>query len=259
MSGEFERVCELSGFDRDVNALVIGASGGIGRALLSAMSPMHRVSRLFGAARSVDGLHGVSAAITAIEADVSSPESMQAMAETIGQQCEQLDLVIYAAGLLHDEQRAIAPERQLKQVESDALQASFAVNAFGVLYAAKALQGLLPRKGRGVWVNISARVGSIADNGLGGWYSYRAAKAAQNMISRNLAIEWARRNRNMMVLALHPGTTDTALSKPFRNNVPRHKLFSPERTAHQLLAVINARDGADSGQFFDWQDAPVEW
>lgn len=259
MSESFQRVSELTGFDGEINVLVIGASGGIGRALLSAISPMPGVSRLFAAARRTGQLDSLGKNIIAVEADVSEPASMQALAETICKHCQQLDLVIYAAGFLHDEQRAIAPERQLKQVQPEALQASFSVNAFGLLYAAQALQGMLPSKGRGVWANISARVGSIGDNGLGGWHSYRAAKAAQNMITRNLAIEWGRRNRAMTVLALHPGTTDTALSEPFQKNVPADKLFSPERAAHQLLAVINAHDGHDSGRFYDWANQPVEW
>jgi NAD(P)-dependent dehydrogenase (short-subunit alcohol dehydrogenase family) len=253
----FQRVDDLHGFERAANVLVIGVSGGIGRAFVEALLPMPSVAKVVAASRSDvafahDKLHAESV-------DVTDIASCQRLAKRLEERLDQLDLVIFAAGLLHDEQVGIRPERQIKQVEPEAIERVFQVNTFALAYLARTLADLLPKRGRGVWANLSARVGSIGDNRLGGWTSYRAAKAAQNMITRNLAIEWGRRNREMTVLALHPGTTDTALSKPFQANVPEHKLFSPERVAHQLLGVINAHDGKDSGGFYDWADTKVEW
>ena len=112
---------------------------------------------------------------------------------------------------------------------------------------------------RAVFANLSARVGSIEDNRLGGWYAYRASKAAQNMYTRTLAIEWARSRRNVICVALHPGTTDTDLSRPFQGNVPEGKLFSVDRTVSQLLAVIDRLQPDDSGQFFAWDGERIPW
>ena len=112
---------------------------------------------------------------------------------------------------------------------------------------------------RAVFASISARVGSIGDNRLGGWYAYRGSKAAQNMFTKTLAIEWARSRRNVICVALHPGTTDTDLSRPFQANVPPQKLFSTERTVAQLLAVIDRLTPADSGRFLAWDGTEIAW
>jgi len=110
-----------------------------------------------------------------------------------------------------------------------------------------------------VFANISARVGSIGDNRLGGWYAYRGAKAAQNMFTKTLAIEWARSRRNVICVALHPGTTDTDLSRPFQANVPAGKLFTPERTVRQLLEIIDRLTPADTGRFLAWDGGGIPW
>ena len=118
---------------------------------------------------------------------------------------------------------------------------------------------LLAHADRAVFASLSARVGSIEDNRLGGWYAYRASKAAQNMYTRTLAIEWARSRRNVICVALHPGTTDTDLSRPFQGNVPEGKLFGVERTVAQLLAVIDRLQPADTGQFLAWDGERIPW
>jgi NAD(P)-dependent dehydrogenase (short-subunit alcohol dehydrogenase family) len=110
-----------------------------------------------------------------------------------------------------------------------------------------------------VFASISARVGSIGDNRLGGWYAYRGAKAAQNMFTRTLAIEWARSRRNVVCVALHPGTTDTDLSRPFQANVAPDKLFDRGRTVRQLLAVIDRLTPADTGRFYAWDGSEIPW
>ena len=139
------------------------------------------------------------------------------------------------------------------------LRRSFEVNAFGPLLLAKALEPALPRDLPFHFASLSARVGSISDNRLGGWYAYRAAKAAQNQLLRTLAIEWRRRLPLACVTALHPGTTATGLSEPFRSSVPPAKLFSPERAADQLLEVLAMRRADQSGEFLAWDGQPIPW
>ncbi len=112
---------------------------------------------------------------------------------------------------------------------------------------------------RAVFASISARVGSIGDNRLGGWYAYRGAKAAQNMFTKTLSVEWARSRRNVTCVALHPGTTDTELSRPFQANVPPEKLFPPERTVRQLLGVIDGLVTGDTGRFLAWDGSEIPW
>jgi NAD(P)-dependent dehydrogenase (short-subunit alcohol dehydrogenase family) len=181
--------------------------------------------------------------------------------ERLGQEAVQhlspLRLVICAAGLLHGE--GIQPEKRLSQVEATALQRSFAVNAWGPLLLAKAVEGALPRQEPCHLASLSARVGSIGDNRLGGWYAYRGAKAAQNQLLRTLALEWRRRLPLACVTLLHPGTTATALSAPFRSSVPEDRLFSPEQAAQLLLTVLERQTPESSGAFLAWDGQPIPW
>jgi NAD(P)-dependent dehydrogenase (short-subunit alcohol dehydrogenase family) len=147
----------------------------------------------------------------------------------------------------------------LADVRPESLARSFAVNAVGPLLVARHFESLLAHEDRAVFASLSARVGSIEDNRLGGWYAYRASKAAQNMYTRTLAIEWARSRRNVVCVALHPGTTDTDLSRPFQGNVPEGKLFGVERTVSQLLEVIDRLQPADTGQFLAWDGERIPW
>ena len=133
------------------------------------------------------------------------------------------------------------------------------MNAIGPLLVAKHFQILLPPQERSIFANLSARVGSIGDNHLGGWYAYRASKAAQNMVTRNLAIELRRRAQGLICVALHPGTVDTGLSRPFQSKVPANRLFSAERAAKQLLKVMDGLRPDDSGGFFSWNGERIPW
>ena len=112
---------------------------------------------------------------------------------------------------------------------------------------------------RNLFTTISAKIGSISDNHLGGWYGYRASKAALNMLMRTVAIEYRRKSPHTIVVTLHPGTTDTRLSQPFQRNVPPEKLFSVSRTTTQLLAVLDQLDSDDTGQFFSWDGTRLPW
>jgi NAD(P)-dependent dehydrogenase (short-subunit alcohol dehydrogenase family) len=159
--------------------------------------------------------------------------------------------VIVATGVLHTNEQG--PEKALRDLDPDWLARVYAVNAIGPALVAKHFLPIMPKSGRTVFAALSARVGSIADNHLGGWHGYRASKAALNMLVRNIAIEERRRNDRAIVVALHPGTVATSLSQPFQANVPPGRLFDSERAALQLLDVIEGLKAPDSGNLFDFE------
>jgi NAD(P)-dependent dehydrogenase (short-subunit alcohol dehydrogenase family) len=189
--------------------------------------------------------------------DLADPVSLERLGQIAREQLSPLRLVICAAGLLHGPN--LQPEKRLSQVDPKALQQSFAVNAWGPLLLAQALEGALPRDAPCHFASLSARVGSIGDNQLGGWYAYRGAKAAQNQLLRTLALEWRRRLPMACVTLLHPGTTTTELSAPFRSSIPPTRLFSPERAASHLLAVLERQTAETSGAFLAWDGQPIPW
>ncbi|MEO1575694.1 MAG: SDR family NAD(P)-dependent oxidoreductase [Pseudomonadota bacterium] len=162
----------------------------------------------------------------------------------------ELDLVIVATGTLHDD--GLKPEKSLRQIDAASMQRVLAVNTVGPAMVARSFLPRLKRSGPATFAALSARVGSIADNRLGGWHSYRASKAALNMLIRTFSIEMRRTHPQARVIGLHPGTVDTGLSAPFQRNVPDGKLFTPDYSAERLLAVINALSAKDSGGVFDW-------
>ena len=135
----------------------------------------------------------------------------------------------------------------------------FAVNAIGPALVAKLFLPMLPRGRRGVFAVLSARVGSIGDNGLGGWHAYRASKTALNQLTKNAAVEFARKKAGVAAVVLHPGTCDTDLSKPFQRGVPEGKLFPVERGAKQLLDIIDGLTLDDNGAFIAWAGARIPW
>ena len=227
----------LSSFTPGLHAVVIGASGGIGAAfadLLDADPQVGLVTRLSRAS----GF------------DLTDPASITDAAAAL---VSPPDLIIVATGLLHAE--GFAPERDLRQLSADALARAFAVNAIGPALVAQAFLPLLPKGRKTLFAALSARVGSISDNRLGGWHAYRASKAALNQILRTIAIEQARKNPGSIVLGLHPGTVDTGLSKPFQRNVKT--LFTPAESAAHLLGVIDAATPSQSGQLYDWKGEAI--
>ena len=148
------------------------------------------------------------------------------------------------------------PEKSLDAVDADAMARQFALNATGVALAIQAFGPLLARDRRAVFASLSARVGSIGDNDLGGWIGYRAAKAAQNQIIRTASIEYRRRNRHAILVALHPGTVETPLTAKYASRYPT---ITPHRSAEALLAVIDGLTTDDTGSFWDWKGARVPW
>jgi NAD(P)-dependent dehydrogenase (short-subunit alcohol dehydrogenase family) len=227
------------------SAVVIGASGGIGAAFEAALVEEGAFDVVHGFARSrtgsqyLDLLNETSIAAAAAHVAAGPPPT----------------LVVVATGLLHGGDHG--PEKALRDLDPDWLAKVYAVNAIGPALVAKHFLPIMPSKGRAVFAALSARVGSISDNRLGGWHGYRASKAALNMMIRNLAIEERRRNDRSIVVALHPGTVDTALSRPFQGNVQPGRLFDAERAALQLLDVIEELKVLDSGKLFDFEGKEV--
>jgi NAD(P)-dependent dehydrogenase (short-subunit alcohol dehydrogenase family) len=226
-------------------AIVIGASGGIGGALEAALIDEGAFEIVHGFARSRSGRHHI---------DITDEASVVAAAAVVAGGPAP-SLVIVATGLLHAGERG--PEKSLKDLDPDWLARILAVNAIGPAIVAKHFLPLMPRTGKSVFAALSARVGSISDNRLGGWYGYRASKAALNMLIRTLAIEDKRRNDRGIVVALHPGTVDTPLSRPFQGNVQPGRLFDAERAALQLLDVIEGLRPPDSGKLFDFEGTEI--
>ena len=163
-------------------------------------------------------------------------------------------LIVVATGVLHD---GLQPERSFRQLDAEHLLRDYRVNAMGPALAAKHLLPLMPRDRRAVFAALSARVGSIADNRLGGWHAYRASKAALNMILRNLSVEMARSHPQAVIAGLHPGTVATDLSAPFQKGVAEGKLFTADYSAERLLSVLSNLTPADSGGVFAWDGVRV--
>lgn len=227
------------------SAVIIGASGGIGHAFETALIEEGAFEVVHGFARSRMGAQHI---------DLLDEASIAAAAAHVAKG-PLPSLIIVATGLLHDGERG--PEKALRDLDPAWLARVHAVNAIGPVMVAKHFLPLMPRPGRAVFAALSARVGSISDNRLGGWHGYRASKAALNMLVRNLAIEEKRRNDRSIIVALHPGTVDTGLSRPFQGNVAAGKLFDAERAALQLLDVIEGLKPHDSGKLFDFEGLEI--
>ena len=223
------------------SAVVVGASGGIGAALVAALAEEGVAVRGF--ARSFEGADRI---------DLLDEDSIAAAAASLS---APPDLVFVATGLLHDGDRG--PEKSMAALDPAWLARQYAVNAIGPALVAKYFLPRMPKTGRCVFAALSARVGSISDNRLGGWYGYRAAKAALNQLIRTIAVEERRRNDRSIVVGLHPGTVATALSKPFQAGVRADQLFTSDRAAVQLLDVIDGLKAPDSGKLFGWDGAEI--
>lgn len=231
---------------------VFGASGGVGRALAQALAARDDVAEVHvGARRAGDAPQGPKFRPFAF--DLTDAASVTAACAAIG---APLDVVLVATGRL-TRADGTGPEKAFRAVSAEGLAELFAINAIGPALIAQGALPLLPRDRRCVFAALSARVGSIGDNRLGGWHAYRASKAALNMLVRNLAIELARTHPQALAVTLHPGTVDTRLSAPFRKGVDPETLFTPERSAAALLTVLDRLTPADSGKLFAWDGAEV--
>ena len=237
----------LDSFGGPVRAAVIGATGGIGGAFVELLAADDKVATVLALSRSAGGPTGAKIEHGAINTDDEA--SIAAAAAAARQAHGGLDLVLVATGMLHGPD-SLQPEKTWRQLAPEAMLRVYRTNTVGPAMVGKHFLPLLPRQGRAVFAALSARVGSIGDNELGGWHSYRASKAALNMLIRTFAIELGRRNDAAVVVGLHPGTVDTGLSAPFQGGVPEGKLFTARHAATRLLATLDGLGGADSGGLF---------
>lgn len=244
--------------------LVVGANRGIGLALVQALLADQTVVRTIATYRQgadiqslVDlaGSHGERLELRVL--DFENEDSLQAFSDYIAGQPGNFDLAIHAAGILHE--RGIKPEKTLTQCHAANLKRLFEVNSIGPLMVAKALLTTQARNHRFTFAALSAMVGSIEDNRLGGWYGYRASKTALNQFIRTLAVECRVRFPQASIVAIHPGTTDTELSRPFQRSVPPGKLYRPDQTAERILSVIRSINHEQSGQFLNWNADQIPW
>ena len=220
-------------------ALVIGSSGGIGAAMHAVLEDRLGQGRVDGLSRSADGL------------EIRDEASIE---RALGRLTAPYDVIFVATGILAG--AGCPPEKALRELTPDAMAEHFAINAMGPLLVLKHALRLLPKERRSVFAALSARVGSIGDNGLGGWYSYRMAKAALNQGLHSAAIELRRSHRQAICVALHPGTVETTFTAAYAG---RHRMVSPEEAAKNLLGVIDGLGPGDTGAFFDWAGKRVPW
>jgi NAD(P)-dependent dehydrogenase (short-subunit alcohol dehydrogenase family) len=259
-----KRARTSGGLESNGVRMVIGASRGIGLALVetqlddpdvNCVIATCRPSSNRGELERLSWRHGPR--LVTRDLDVADEASLKAFAHYMSNVDGGVDLTIHAAGLLHD--TSLAPERSLLECSTENLRRLFEVNSIGPLMVARALLPSLHRSRRFTFAAISAMVGSIGDNRLGGWYGYRASKTALNQFIRTLANESRMKHPRASVVAIHPGTTDTQLSRPFQRNIEDGKLFSPEQTAKRILDVLGSIDHEQTGQFFNWDGSIIPW
>ncbi len=245
----------LNSFPHTLNVVVVGASGGIGSEFVRQLSQDDRVARIHALAR--NPVNDPAAKVFNEHIDICDEDSVDAAAAEVTA-AGKLDLVIVATGILHRGE-AIRPEKSLRDIDAGAMMDVIRVNAIGPALIAKAFLPHMRPGSKSVFAALSARVGSIGDNRLGGWVSYRSSKTALNMILKTLSIEHARRFPESVIAGLHPGTVDTQLSAPFQRRVPEGKLFTASKSVQHMLSVIDRLAPADSGKVFAWDGSPIEY
>ncbi|MEC8126801.1 MAG: SDR family NAD(P)-dependent oxidoreductase [Pseudomonadota bacterium] len=244
-----------------MNVLIQGGGRGIGLAL-ARRALAAGAERLVITARQPEAspAHAELAAdprITFLAMDVTDDAGIRAACAATRDILPRLDRVICTSGILREGE--IRPEKRIADIDAEALVRLYRVNALGPMLLARELWPLLKGDHALRFSAISARVGSISDNRLGGWYAYRASKAALNQLMRTLSIELARANPNACVATLHPGTVDTDLSKPFQGGVPADKLFSADDSAGRMWAVLDGLTPQDSGTLFAYDGSVIPY
>ncbi|MEO0540045.1 MAG: SDR family NAD(P)-dependent oxidoreductase [Cyanobacteria bacterium P01_A01_bin.105] len=248
--------------DRPSFALVVGGGQGIGLGFVQYLLKNESVTRLFVTYRqwseALETLQSQQGErLQCLQVDVTEEAQVAGAIATIQQHTQQLHLVISCVGFLQEGD--ITPEKSLRQIAPEPLLRYFQVNSISAILLAKHLLPLLNHGSPNIFATLSAKIGSIGDNRLGGWYGYRASKAALNMFLKTAAIEYGRRSPQTAIVMLHPGTTNTQLSQPFQRSVPPGKLFPVERTVEQLVTVLSQVTPQDTGSFYSWDGSLLPW
>lgn len=234
------------------NIAIIGSSGALGNAFKEHLATAHPASQIHAFSRSKQD--DFKSNITNYVIDYTNEQSINESASLAAKQAP-FDLVIVATGILHEGK--FMPEKSLRDLSTEKFRQIFEVNTILPALLAKHFIPELNRNSRSIFAALSARVGSISDNQLGGWYSYRASKAALNMVIKTAAIETARRNKQAIVVGIHPGTVQSGLSKPFQASVPEEKLFTPEFSVNKMLGVIDNLEVDQSGKCYAWDGEEI--
>jgi len=235
---------QMNSFEHGGIAVIIGASGGIGGAFAQHLADTKQFSQIIGLSRS-----------STPPLDLLDESSIEQCAGHIARQQGDVRLVIDATGFLHNDD--FQPEKTWRQIDPASMAHNFAINAIGPALLMKHFLPLLAKQGKSAFVTLSARVGSIGDNHIGGWYGYRAAKAALNQLVKTMAVELARKRRDAICIALHPGTVDTGLSAPFAKS--GLAVQTPQQATANMLNVISLLTRDQSGGFFAYDGSPIQW
>lgn len=236
-----------------MNVAIIGANGAIGSALVRQLAQESKYKNIYAFAR--QAANNSISNVCHYTIDYSEATSISAAADLAANTGE-LDLVIVTVGMLHDD--SIKPEKNLQSVNSTNLEKILYTNTIIPSLVAKFFLPKLKKNQRSVFAALSARVGSISDNRLGGWYSYRMSKAALNMFIKTAAVEYKRTHKNSILVGIHPGTVDSKLSKPYHGNIPQDALFTPTNAAKNILDVIHDLSTQDTGYIWAWDGEKIE-
>lgn len=246
------------------DALVVGASRGLGLALARMLLAEHQPERLFLTYRGTsvpEDLQRLQASarlpVELLACELTCDEDLAALQSSLRTADAKLGLTLHAAGILHETQ--LRPEKALSQVRRAGLARLFEVNSIGPILLAQAVMSRIPRHEPAHFAALSAMVGSIGDNRMGGWFGYRASKTALNQLLRTLAIEGRRTHPALCITSIHPGTTDTDLSRPFQSGVSADKLYHPDQSARRILQVVLAGTPEESGRFMNWNGSALPW
>lgn len=245
----------MLGFTENIHAVVIAGNGGIGQEFVTKLQNSPQVTQIVATYRTHIPAHLQNANIHWIQVDVTDESTMENLAVYLQKNDIQPNLLLNCVGTLHTEQ--YTPEKSWKHLQPQTMHDVFAINAFAVALIGKHIIPRMQRKGRSIFASLSAKVGSIGDNHLGGWHTYRASKTAHNMFVKNLALEATRQYPEMSIVSLHPGTVQTALSAPFTSRYDPNKLFTTERAVTELSSVISSITPAHSGGFFGWDGEAI--
>lgn len=237
------------------NIAVFGSTGAIGQAITHEMATRYPNAHVHAISRSAPSNNQMQQNVIHHQVDLQDELALEQLAKKITQE-HKLNYVFVATGTLHSD--SVQPEKSLRHLSASSLEYLFSVNTILPAIIAKHFIPKLTKNDKSIFAVLSARVGSISDNGLGGWYAYRASKSALNMIIKTASIEIKRSNKQAVIIGLHPGTVDSQLSKPFQKNVPPEKLFTAEFSAKSLINVTDQLTPDDSGKCFDWAGIEIE-